>query len=172
MYYTNSPEKRASDADYYRRNAPRIRSRTADYYRDNRMQCLAKQAAYRVANHQGILRKQRSASVGRMLYDAKRRAKRYGYAFTLTRAWLEEKLAPMRCSVTGAALSVKSDDCATRYHPWSPSLDRVDSTKGYTPDNTRVVCTAYNVAKNEWSDADVLHMARSLVTKMENEHAH
>ena len=35
------------------------------------------------------------------------------------------------------------------------SLDRIDSSKGYTVENCRLVCTAVNLAMNEWGE-DVL----------------
>jgi hypothetical protein len=37
-------------------------------------------------------------------------------------------------------------------HPLSPSLDRVDPTKGYLPDNTRLVCFWANVARSALAD--------------------
>lgn len=46
--------------------------------------------------------------------------------------------------------------------PFAPSLDRVEIAKGYTPDNTRVVCMVFNFARNTWGDAPVLQMAAAL----------
>ena len=50
-------------------------------------------------------------------------------------------------------------------HPARASLDRIDSSKGYVPDNVRVVCWMYNAAKQDWSDADVMMMLEALWLK-------
>lgn len=75
---------------------------------------------------------------------------------TITREQLEDILKPMVCAVTGMPLSFSPYDGnpATR-HPWKPSFDRVDNTKGYAPGNVQLVCWAYNLAKASW-DAEVV----------------
>lgn len=47
------------------------------------------------------------------------------------------------------------DKCPVR-HPFAPSLDRIDSSKGYTLSNTRLVCVASNFCMNQWGDG-VIH---------------
>ena len=37
---------------------------------------------------------------------------------------------------------------------FAPSIDRIDSSKGYTPDNIQIVCCAYNMGKKNMSDDD------------------
>lgn len=39
--------------------------------------------------------------------------------------------------------------------PFAPSIDRIDSDRGYSIDNLRVVCVAVNLAMNQWGE-DVL----------------
>lgn len=76
-----------------------------------------------------------------------------GWVFTLTEQWLAEHLHFMLCEVTGHKLSWPTQQLGRGIkHPWTPSIDRWDSTKGYTPDNCRVVSTIYNMAKSTWSD--------------------
>lgn len=36
--------------------------------------------------------------------------------------------------------------------PFAPSIDRIESDKGYTPDNVQYVCCAYNLGKQHMSD--------------------
>jgi hypothetical protein len=40
--------------------------------------------------------------------------------------------------------------------PFAPSIDRIDSMKGYTRDNCRLVCVAVNYAMNSWGET-VIH---------------
>ena len=39
-----------------------------------------------------------------------------------------------------------------RFTPFSPSLDRIDCTGGYTKDNVRLICTALNLGLNTWGE--------------------
>jgi hypothetical protein len=57
-----------------------------------------------------------------------------------------------RCEATGIAFSLTRIDGA-RARPWAPSIDRIDSARPYEADNCRLVCIAYNVARNDWPDA-------------------
>jgi hypothetical protein len=52
---------------------------------------------------------------------------------------------------------------------FAPSIDRLDSSKGYTTDNCRVVIYQYNVAKGIWTDSDVLVMAQALIENQSDE---
>lgn len=75
----------------------------------------------------------------------RKRAQRTGIDFTLTTADLIP-LYKAGCALTGYQFSSLSKERS----PLSPSIDRIDSSKGYTPDNIRAVCHALNVGMNEW----------------------
>lgn len=69
------------------------------------------------------------------------------------------------CEVTSVPLTYEFDgDLPRGFFPWGPSIDRVDSQIGYTPDNIRMVCLAANVAMNKWGEdvlrTMMLHMVR------------
>jgi hypothetical protein len=51
------------------------------------------------------------------------------------------------CAVSGVPFDTSF---AVQHNPYSPSLDRIDSTKGYEPGNVRFVLFAINVGMNEW----------------------
>jgi hypothetical protein len=89
-----------------------------------------------------------------------RHSKKGPFEFTLTLEWVEEHLASGVCEVSGHPLGKLSSR-----DPWAPSIDRIDSGKGYTPENCQVVCWIYNRAKGADSDAEVLEMARFLVLR-------
>lgn len=52
----------------------------------------------------------------------------------------------LRCALTGCRLV----DIVG--HPLYPSIDRIDSNTGYTPDNIRITSRFANLARNRWSD--------------------
>jgi hypothetical protein len=68
-------------------------------------------------------------------------AKKRGINFTLTLEWLEEQMTKPEfnvCYFSGVGFVDETN------HPFSRSLDRVSSTKGYSPDNVRWVCHKFN----------------------------
>ena len=66
-----------------------------------------------------------------------------------------------RCELTGIPFDfAKLDGCRRR--PFMPSIDRIDCAKGYTVENIRVVCTAANLAMNQWGEDVLFRMARGL----------
>lgn len=96
-----------------------------------------------------------------LLTKMRARARQYGRECSITEEQFLALFEPMRCAVTSMPL------CWTEgpRGPWAPSVDRIDSSLGYTPQNTRVVSVMYNLAKSEWTDEHVMEMARWLVTR-------
>ena len=100
----------------------------------------------------------------RVLARARQNAKgRRGILFDLTKedvlALLHE--ANWRCAVTRTPFIL--DAVGTRGdRPLAPSIDRKDSTKGYTRENCRIVCVAANFAMNRWGD----WVLRTMLTHM------
>lgn len=56
-----------------------------------------------------------------------------------------------RCEVTGITF-VCGQSLNGRPHPFSPSIDRIDSSDGYHLANCRIVCYAVNMAMNAWGE--------------------
>lgn len=63
-----------------------------------------------------------------------------------------------KCAVTGIPFTGERIGLSSR-RPFAPSVDRIDSTKGYTVDNCRLVCYAVNLAMGEWGDDVVRRIA-------------
>lgn len=57
--------------------------------------------------------------------------------------------------VSGIPFEFENSKGDGRRRPWIPSIDRIDSSKGYTKGNCRIVCCAVNIAMNNYGE-DVL----------------
>lgn len=87
-----------------------------------------------------------------LLRWAKGRAKTRGLPFDISEADIE---IPPLCPVLGIPL-VKGQGTPTDN---SPTLDRIDSTKGYTPENVLVVSYRANRIKNDATISELLRVA-------------
>lgn len=125
--------------------------------------CKGIEAELRYRENQRITPKGRA---GLMLKNTKSDAKKRNIEYALTTAWLEKKLQTGLCEKTGLPFVLNDKEDATltqktRKHPFSPSLDRHDSNKGYTTENTAVVCLMYNYAKNVFEEQAVEQFCRA-----------
>jgi hypothetical protein len=57
-----------------------------------------------------------------------------------------------RCGLTGIGFDLRVVGCGQARRPFAPSLHRIDSSAGYTRDNTRLVCQAVNFALNAYGE--------------------
>lgn len=83
-----------------------------------------------------------------LLKEAKKRAKEFNREFDLQ---LEDIFIPERCPISGNLL--------VKHTPDAPSLDRIDSSKGYTRDNIAVISWRMNVAKSNLTAEEVRKLA-------------
>jgi|688.fasta_scaffold182984_2 hypothetical protein len=96
--------------------------------------------------------KQYCESPAGLLTLYKKRAKKRGINLTLTIEWFEEQMKSPKfeyCAISGIKFINES------HHPYCRSLDRISSTKGYTPDNVRWICLKYNSWKSDLTLNDV-----------------
>jgi len=77
-----------------------------------------------------------------MCTSAKARSKKNGLEFTITKHDIK---IPSICPVLGIPIIVSP---GTGRRPDSPSLDRIDNTKGYTKENVRVISDRANMLKS------------------------
>jgi hypothetical protein len=100
------------------------------------------QKRYYVDNQESIRRKHREHWVNnpekRILKQAQTRAKTTRREFTIT---IDDIVIPKICPVLG----IEIDEALTDSRP---SIDRVDSDKGYTPDNIAIISWRANCIKN------------------------
>jgi hypothetical protein len=95
-----------------------------------------------------------------LFHKAKARAKRNGLPFDLT---LEEIQVPERCPVLDIPLFKHTKNICDN----SPTLDRINNTKGYTARNTHVISARANRLKSD-STADELAAIAAYLRQVEN----
>jgi hypothetical protein len=100
-----------------------------------------------------------------LLTGARKRARQFGVEFSLTYEDLLPILQKGRCQRTGIIFSPGYGMGLGGNHPFTPSLDRIDRSRGYSKDNVQIVVWIYNRAKGVDSDADVLRMAEALIAQ-------
>ena len=102
----------------------------------------------------------------KILRAAKDRAKEKGLEFTLTR---DDIVIPTNCPCLGIPLIVKPLGEGSIYSdelPYYPSLDRIDSKKGYTPDNIWVVSYRANTIMSDGTPEELRLIADALDDKL------
>lgn len=90
-----------------------------------------------------------------VLYSAKMRAEKKSLCFAISIDWLTARFEAQggMCALTGIKLTFGHvQGKGHRYSPFSPSLDRINPRLGYTTRNTRLVCTAVNLALNSFGE--------------------
>lgn len=90
--------------------------------------------------------------------QAKRRAKEMGLEYTISAEYLKS-IWPDKCPILNIPFKSTGDRSS------SPSIDRLDNTKGYIPGNVNVISYRANAMKNN-ATIDEL---RSLITWMETQ---
>jgi hypothetical protein len=80
-----------------------------------------------------------------LVKTARYRAKTTGLEFDLTVDGIAFLIENSICPYT-----MQSFVLVNGKHPWAPSIDRLDNSKGYTTKNIAVVSLWWNIAKNEW----------------------
>lgn len=82
-----------------------------------------------------------------LINAARKRSRVSGIEVSLPAAYVEWALIVGVCMRTGVKFDFGTYGNRAAF---APSLDRKDPSKGYTLENTEVVCNAFNMAKNEW----------------------
>lgn len=120
-------------------------------------------------------RKQTLTSIEGRLYmifkAAQDRAKRANLPFTITREWVTNQweIQQGKCKVTGIPITLNVNENGEKFYaPFNPSLDQIHAGRGYTPENTRLICVIVNLALNKFGDEAFDAMCRAYITNPEN----
>ena len=104
----------------------------------------------------------RSSSVEAYMVDrSKSRAKRKGFEHSIT---IEDIHIPDNCPLLGIPLFPGTNG---KVCPNSPTLDRIDSSKGYTPENIWVISYKANTIKSNATPEELLTIATRLAEFVE-----
>jgi hypothetical protein len=100
---------------------------------------------------------------GRLVSTAKCRAKKKGREFSLTTEWALKRLQAGTCEVSGLPFDLGSPTGLGKSAgpmPMAPSIDRIDQSKGYTTENSRMILNCLNAFKNVMTDAQMFDIMR------------
>ena len=93
--------------------------------------------------------------------SARKRATMLGREYTLQDGWALQRFEEQgrKCALTGVTFLKDR----LRRSPRAPSIDRIDSKKGYTPDNCQLITYIANCAKNQFTVDEFVEMCRAVV---------
>lgn len=98
-----------------------------------------------------------------MLNNARGRADRKKLECTLTKEWILDKLQSGKCEVTNIPFVLESNGGkGHKQNSFSPSIDRINQTGPYTPQNCRITVWIYNRARGAFPDGDFDKLISSL----------
>jgi hypothetical protein len=103
-------------------------------------------------------------SLKNLYYECSKRARRANLECSIT---VELMIAAAvaqnwRCVLSGLPFRTRKEGWAK--NPYAPSIDRIDCARGYTPDNTRLVCYCVNASMNQWGFTVFAEMCRGFAT--------
>lgn len=135
-------ELRSAQRAYYAANREKLLAQQRGYYARDPRRHAEQQTIYRNANRAKINEAKRIARLAdlpkALWLGARRRVRARGYEFNITP---EDIQVTARCPICCQAML-------------SPSLDRIENTKGYVRGNVAVICLRCNRLKNHGTAAE------------------
>ena len=110
-------------------------------------------------------------TVTALYHAAKKNSKEKGITCTISKNLIHDLLRDHpSCTLTG----IKFDLRLKQYklaNPFRPSVDRIDPSRGYEPDNIRLVCVAVNYALNEFGETTLRTICQAYLSRCNQIHA-
>lgn len=98
--------------------------------------------------------------------NSKTRAKKLGIENSLFKEFVYFSLFMGKCQATGFKFDLHTTSSVR--NPFAPSIDRKDNNKGYTIDNVQIVCSMYNMGKNEHDEIDFIAICMAVAEMNRN----
>lgn len=140
-------QKKLYNNRYYEENKDKLKKSSTDYYVSNKEKVLENVRNYRETNRDTIQEKGREyyrrKIKNRMLNAARARAKKKQIEFDLTE---DDFDIPEKCPLLNTELFIAEGRKSVKDN--SPSLDRIDPSKGYIKGNVWVVSHRANTIKS------------------------
>jgi len=153
-------QARQYNQTYYAKNKEKLKQNSVNYYAENKEKVLVVVREYRDENRELIREKgkdyYRSHLKNRLVNAARARSKKSGVEFELTSDDFE---IPDVCPLLGIPLYIAEGKKTVKYN--SASLDRIDSSKGYTKDNVWIISFKANTMKSNSTLDEFLLMAEN-----------
>lgn len=161
IYRENNKEKiKESKKRSVAKNKEHYERKRKEYAEEHREEKRIKANEYYWENKECVLEKQRKIRIEtpqkHMLTAAKKRAKEQGMTFDLI---VEDLIVPEICPILGIPLSTGNFTKEKQ----SPSLDRLDNSKGYTKENSWVISSLSNTMKSDASFEELILFAKWIV---------
>lgn len=143
---------------YYREgNGPRIRLPTdlksEEFKRAYKEAQISYQKPIEIDTPDAPLKRQVGKGLKSCISSARSRAKKKGLPFEIDINWLLDRAEKfdLKCELSGIPF-YSNITGQGKSRAFSPSLDRIDCTKGYTEENVRIVLFAVNVMLSDWGE--------------------
>ena len=106
----------------------------------------------------------RGSEYVQLFANARNKAARRAIEFSVTQEYFMSLVKKQEgyCSVTGMEFDFRPS-MSGKKRPFFPSIDRIDSDKGYTKGNIRIVVTIANYAMNEWGHDPLFEMVDAII---------
>lgn len=151
-------QSRKYNQTYYQKNKDKLKDQAGAYYHDNKEKVLDTVKKYRDENRVVIREKgkeyYRRKHSNRLLNAARARAKKYGHDFDIDES---DIVIPQTCPLLNIPLFVGEGRKSVKFN--SPSIDRIDSTKGYVKGNVWVISFKANTMKSSSTFDEFMLMA-------------
>lgn len=151
--------ERRKNMEYYERNKEGMKAQATEYYWLNREKTLQSVRKYREDNRETIKAKgreyYRKNLVNRLLNGTKARARKWGFEHDIT---AEDIIIPEVCPLLNIPLQISDK----RTSSGSPSVDRIDSSKGYIKGNVWVISHKANTIKSDATLQELQELTKNL----------
>ncbi len=138
--------------EYYKQNKDKITLASKKHYHENK--------EYYAEAHKLWVNNNRES---RLLSQAKSRAKCSGFIFNLTKS---DIIIPENCPIFNIPLTYILGKGRQQYNP---SIDRIDSSLGYTPDNIQIISDLANRMKQNATKDQLIAFAKGILKHYEEQ---